>query len=94
VIDVIIALPQPLLCDPSAYPVDLPPANCKALAAAHAIGAGGKHVLYVSDDRPSLDGALRQGIADAVCKLQVAYDDDPKHIDEICAVTAKFAEGK
>ena len=94
VIDVIVALPQPLLCEPSAYPVDLPPANCKALAASHAIGAGGKHVLYVADDKAGLDGALRQGIADAVCKLQVAYDDAPKHIDEICAVTTKFAEGK
>ena len=94
VIDVLVALPQPLLCEPSAYPVDLPPANCKALAAAHAIGAGGKHVLYVADDKAGLDGAVRQGLADAVCKLQVAYDDDPKHIDEICAVTTKFAEGK
>ncbi len=94
VIDVIVALPQPLLCEPSAYPVDLPPANCKSLQAAHAIGAGGKHVLYVADDKTGLDGALRQGIADAVCKLQVAYDDDPKHIDEICAVTSKFAAGR
>lgn len=94
VIDVVVALPQPLLCEPSAYPVDLPPPGCKSLAAAHAIGAHGKHVLYVSDDRAGLSGAIRTGIADAVCKLQVAYDDDPKHIDEICALTTKFADGK
>ncbi|MBV8759780.1 MAG: protein kinase [Deltaproteobacteria bacterium] len=94
VIDVVVALPQRLLCEPSAYPVDLPPSDCKSLQAAHAIGAGGKHVLYVADDKAGLDGALRQGIADAVCKLQVAYDDDPKHIDEICAVTTKFAAGQ
>jgi serine/threonine protein kinase len=94
VIDVVVALPQPLLCEPSAYPVDLPPPGCKSLQAAHAIGAHGKHVLYVSDDRAGLSGAIRAGIADAVCKLQVAYDDDPKHIDEICALTAKFADGK
>jgi serine/threonine protein kinase len=94
VIDVVVALPQPLLCEPSAYPVDKPPADCNSLTSAHAIGAGGKHVLYVADDKAGLDGALRQGIADAVCKLQVAYDDDPKHNDEICALTTKFARGQ
>jgi len=94
VIDVVVALPQTLLCEPSAYPVDLPPPGCKSLQAAHAIGAHGKHVLYVADDPAGLSGAIRTGIADAVCKLQVAYDDDPKHIDEICALTSKFADGK
>ena len=93
VVDVIAVVPQPTMCEPSAYPVDIPPGNCKVLQAAHAIGAGGKHVLLVADGRPGLDAAIRKGVADAVCGFQPAYYDnlDPKKADEICALTAKFA---
>jgi tRNA A-37 threonylcarbamoyl transferase component Bud32 len=93
VIDVIAVVPQPTLCEPSAYPVEIPPANCKALSASHAIGARGKHVLLVADGRPGLEAALRQGIADAVCYYQPGYykELDPKKNDEICALTTKFA---
>jgi hypothetical protein len=93
VIDVIAVVPQPTMCEPSAYPVDIPPANCKLLPASHAIGAGGKHVLLVADGKPGLDAAIRKGVADAVCGLQPAYYDnlDPKKADEICALAAKFA---
>jgi serine/threonine protein kinase len=93
VVDVIVAVPQPTLCEPSAYPVDIPPADCKLLPAGHAIGAGGKHVLLVADGKPGLDDAIRKGVAAAVCGFQPAYYDnlDPKKADEICALTAKFA---
>jgi tRNA A-37 threonylcarbamoyl transferase component Bud32 len=93
VIDVIVAVPQPTMCEPSAYPVDIPPAGCKLLPASHAIGAGGKHVLLVADGKAGLDAAIRKGVGDAVCGLQPAYYDnlDPKKADQICALTAKFA---
>jgi serine/threonine protein kinase len=96
VVDVIAVVPQPTLCEPSAYPVDIPPANCKLLAASHAIGAGGKHVLLVSDDKSGLDQAIRRGVADAVCGFQPMYYDnlDPAKADEICAVAAKLAAPK
>ena len=93
VVDVIAAVPQATMCEPSAYPVDIPPGNCKLLSASHAIGAGGKHVLLVADGKPGLDAAIRKGVADAVCGFQPAYYDnlDPKKADEICALAAKFA---
>jgi serine/threonine protein kinase len=96
VVDVIAAVPQPTLCEPSAYPVDIPPANCKSLAASHAIGAGGKHVLLVADDKAGLDAAIRRGVSDAVCGFQPLYYDnlDPKKADEICAVAAKLTAPK
>jgi serine/threonine protein kinase len=96
VIDVIAVVPQATMCEPSAYPVDIPPDHCKLLPASHAIGAGGKHVLLVADDRPGLATAVRRGIADAVCAFQPMYYDnlDPKKADEICTVAAKLTAPK
>ena len=95
-VDVIAVVPRTALCEPSAYPVDIPPANCKLLAASHAIGAGGKHVLLVADDKSGLDQAIRRGVADAVCAFQPMYYDnlDPKKADAICAVAAKLTAPK
>jgi hypothetical protein len=96
VVDVIAVVPQQTMCEPSAYPVDIPPANCKLLAASHAIGAGARHVLLVADDKSGLDQAIRRGVADAVCGFQPMYYDnlDPTKADAICAVAAKLTAPK
>jgi tRNA A-37 threonylcarbamoyl transferase component Bud32 len=90
-VDVLLAVPARVLCAPAAYYDGKPPSDCATADAATAIGAGGKRRLMVVSDRARLMTALRKGISQAACEFFPAEDKD-KRMNEICALTARFAE--
>jgi hypothetical protein len=89
VVDEIVAIPGPALCAPSAYPVAVPPDDCRRVLATHAIGAHGSHNLLIRDDRAGLPLAMDAGVAGAVCEFQPT--DDPARLAKICDMTRRFA---
>ena len=97
VLDTIVAVPGAALCEPSAYPGTVPPADCTTALATIAFGTGASHQLLLAHDRAPLVEAIRAGLARAVCEFQVAYLDPEKQadkIDALCAMTKRFAAAK
>ena len=91
VLDAIAVVPGPALCEPSAYPVASPPEDCHVVLATHGIGAHGRHDLLVRDDPKTLDEAMDEGVAAAVCEFQPPGTAEPRLI-EICDATKAFAQ--
>jgi tRNA A-37 threonylcarbamoyl transferase component Bud32 len=97
VLNEIVAMPAAALCEPSAYPGTVPPADCGTAVATIAFGKGGGHKLLLAHDRLPLADAMRGGLAKAVCEFQLAYLDPESQADEIdkvCDMTKRFAAAK
>ncbi|HET9624723.1 MAG TPA: hypothetical protein VFP84_25320, partial [Kofleriaceae bacterium] len=89
-VDVLLAVPAKVLCEPKAYYVGQPPANCATADAAVSIDKGGTHRVMVVSDRARLMNALRKGVSQAACEFFPTEDN--KRLGEICALTSRFAE--
>ena len=99
VLSEIVVVPGAALCEPSAYPGTDPPADCSTALATIAFGKGGSHKLLVAHDRAAIGVALRTGLARAVCDFQPTYldpdsQDDKDKLEQICAMTKRFAAPK
>jgi tRNA A-37 threonylcarbamoyl transferase component Bud32 len=89
-VDVLLAVPERALCEPTAYFNHQPPKDCATAVSALAIGAQGTHRLMVVSDRARLVSALRKGVAQAACEFSPL--EDTKRVSEICDITNRFAE--
>jgi serine/threonine protein kinase len=87
VIDVIVAVPQAVMCAPGAYPVAQPPDDCKIALAASAIGVHAEKRLYVVDDPAELARAMHTGLAKAECDFQ---DVSAEKLARICDLKGKL----
>jgi hypothetical protein len=93
-VDNIIAVAQNILCEPTLYLNNATPAKCSSISAAIADALMSKRTLLVVGVPERLDGAMQQGVADAVCTFQQVEGDEAaksKRINEICAMTTEFA---
>ena len=91
VLDAIAVVPGAALCDPSAYPVAQPPADCHVVLGTHAIGAHGRRTLLVRDDPKRLGQAMDAGFAAALCEFQ-PKDVPADTLLKICDATNRFIE--
>ncbi len=91
-IDVLVAVPQIALCSSSAYPMGVPPLDCRSTLATVAVDAHGGGRLMISDDRAGMARALATGVAKAVCDFP-AEADKPR-ATEICEIQKQFGEDK
>jgi hypothetical protein len=91
-VDVIVPVPQLALCAPTAYPMGVPPLDCRETLATLAIGSRGEKRLMIVNERANLAAALAVGVGKAVCEFP-AEDNHPRHT-EICEVTKHFIESR
>jgi serine/threonine protein kinase len=99
VLNEIVVVPGAALCEPTAYPGTDPPRDCATALATVAFGRGASHKLLVAHDRGAIDDAVRAGLARAVCEFQPTYldpdsQDDKDKLEQICAMTRRFAAPK
>nr|MBA3542704.1 hypothetical protein [Deltaproteobacteria bacterium] len=91
-VDVIVPVPQLALCAPAAYPMGVPPLDCREALATLAIGSRGEKRLMVVNERTNLAAALAVGVAKAVCEFP-AENNHPRQT-EICEVTKHFMDSR
>jgi serine/threonine protein kinase len=93
-VEMIVAVPQNVMCAPSLYLNNQTPPKCSAIPAA--IADALPKTLLVVNVPAKLDAAMQHGVADAVCTFQTVEGDEAtksKRINEICELTATF-DGK
>jgi len=81
-VDVVMAIPQDRMCEPTAYRQMSPPRNCASASYAVTL-AGNRKVLLVSHDRGSLVATMNEGLVDAICTF-VPVDKRTPAIDQAC----------
>lgn len=86
----ILAVPQIALCAPSAYPVGVPPMDCRTTLATLAVGKGGVQRIMVAEDRATIGKALAVGTAKAVCEFPA--EADKARNTEICEIQKQFSD--
>ena len=82
-VDVVMAIPRNMLCEPSAYTRITVPRNCATAAYAVTLGPAGKKVLLVSDNRAALETTMNAGLIDALCAFLPADKRSPA-VDAAC----------
>ena len=82
-VDVVMAIPRGMLCEPSAYTRITVPRNCASASYAVTLGPAGKKVLLVSNNRPALEATMDAGLIDALCAFLPADKRSPA-VDAAC----------
>jgi serine/threonine protein kinase len=90
VIDQVVALPRPKLCDSKLYPKDGTPPNCATALAAATFSPSGVRIMLLSDDASILPDSIRAGVAEAVCVFQPANLGSAE-VDKICDALKQFS---
>jgi hypothetical protein len=82
-VDVVMAIPRAMLCEPSAYTRITVPRDCATATYAVTLGSAGKKVLLVSDNRAALEATMDAGLIDALCAFLPADKRSPA-VDAAC----------
>ena len=82
----IVTIPQPVFCEPTAYPDRKVPDHCETLSAKALFGPKNQRRLLILDE----PGHLQKGLSAEVPRAACIFEQDEKRSAAVCAVSKEF----